>query len=178
MKNLLSFQSPPHSMWSRLALGLQDFNGISYISRYILGVHFGVYFKVFHYWISLFCPPPPDKNICEQKVSKLQCTVMAGIVLRPSGVLFIKTCFCRSRKSASQQNLLCPQFVRWNNDETEVKNISNGDILNRKLKDTWNEIWVLGDLVGTIHPPFVTKAPSGDSIDALSLLWDMILIEW
>ena len=115
--------------------------------------------------ITVSSPPPPDKNICEQKVSKLQCTVMAGIVLRPSGVLFIKTCFCRSRKSASQQNLLCPQFVRWNDDETEVKNISNGDILNRKLKDTWNEIWVLGDLVGTIHPPFVTKAPSQDSIE-------------
>ena len=91
------------------------------------GVHFKVHFRVFHYWISLFCFPP-DKNICEQKVSKLQCTVMAGIVLRPSGVLFIKTCFCRSRKSASQQNLLCPQFVRWNNDETEVKNISRAEI--------------------------------------------------
>ena len=118
---------------------------------------------------SLFCFSPSDQNISNKNCQSCS-AVMAGIILPTVGgsfvhknilvgVLFIKTCFCRNRKSASQQKSIVCTVGEVENNETEVKN--KDKIENLRRNGTKYEFLVT--LLVCPHPPFVSKYPSKGS---------------
>ena len=124
------------------------------------------------HWVPLFlsCFSPQKKNF-SRKTVKAAVQLWLELFCDWLGVLFIKTCFCRKRKSVNQQKSIVSTGSEVENNETSWKQMKGKieRLVGRNMSSWW-----------PCHRPFILLCPNilpEDSIDAFSLLWDMILIE-
>ena len=82
--------------------------------------------------------PPQQMKTFPTKTVKVAVQWWLELFCHGVGVLFIKTCFCRTReKVPANKNLLCPQFARWKTMKRKLLS----ERLNGKLNNRWNRIW-------------------------------------